>query len=233
MIKGNKSKLLQLTALSASIFALTANAGTMGPVAENNFLLFEAGGSYTHVFYKDSIRSAESITTATPFGVSMHPEDFYPDDFGGGYIELSLLKNYWLFNVRYDMYASETHRNSFAGTTIEIAPSKLSFSVDKVWGSLDTLSYGAGAGVVIGSVNKGEAIQDTVNVVNGVVIDNILGETIQGRTRIDPLVEAFAMYRISSNFNVRLNVAYQIPVNSLFSDGSLNTNLGINYALPI
>lgn len=232
----HKSKALMLTALSASLLSLSLQAGTMGPiVTPSTYLLLEAGGAYTHSFYKDSIRTAESITLATPNGVSINPSHFYPDDFGGGYIEASLLRNMWLFNVRYDMFASETKVNTSQGTSIELAPVKLSFSVDKLWGSYEALSYGIGAGAVVATVNKGESILNNTSVLatNGQVITAVLGESIQGRTRIDPLVEALAMYQISPNFNIRLNVAYQIPVNSTFTDGSLNTNLGINIAFPI
>lgn len=231
----HKSKPLMLTALSASIFSLSVSAGTMGGVeTPSTFLLLEAGGSYSHVFYKDSVVTPESFTLASPNGIAINPRDFYPKNFGGGYIEASILRNYWLFNVRYDMFANETKSNTAQGTRVQIAPAKLSFTVDRAWGSFDALSYGAGAGAVVATMNSGQAfITGAETLSTGQVIEPTQGESINGRTRIDPLVEAFAMYRISPNFNVRLNVAYQIPVHSFLTDGSINTNLGINYAFPI
>ena len=131
------------------------------------------------------------------------------------------------------MFALETKKNAVAGTRVRYAPAKLSFSVDRVWGSVNALSYGAGAGVVLQSLNEGQSFNTNLHTLpNGQYINPVQGKSIQGRNRIDPLVEAFAMYNIGNNFNVRWNVAYQIPVNSFFTNGSINTNLGINYALP-
>jgi hypothetical protein len=47
------------------------------------------------------------------------------------------------------------------------------------------------------------------------------------------LVEAVVMYKLSENFNVRANVAYQIPEQTFYTHGHVNVNLGINYALPL
>ena len=231
MIK--RSTPLLLTALSASLLSLQVSAGTMGDAAINNQLLFEAGGSYTYSIFKGNTVNADTYTVATPSGVSIHPSNFYPNNFFGGYIELSLLKDILLFNARYDMFALETKKNAVAGTRVRYAPAKLSFSVDRVWGSVNALSYGAGAGVVLQSLNEGQSFNTNLHTLpNGQYINPVQGKSIQGRNRIDPLVEAFAMYNIGNNFNVRWNVAYQIPVNSFFTNGSINTNLGINYALP-
>lgn len=238
MLKTYYSKTLLLTALAASAFA--ASAKTMPTTTfivpeSETYLLFEAGAAYSYAIYQNSVKTAESYTLLTPNGVSMDPSNFYPNNFWGGYIELSLLRRMMMYNIRYDMFSETSKSNSGAGTKVSLAPSKLSFTIDKVWGCLRTFSYGLGAGVVIAAVNDGHSERSHFYTLpeTGQYVDPYLRKSIQGRTRIDPLIEAFGMYHISDNINLRLNVAYQIPVNNQFTDGSINVNLGINYALPI
>lgn len=230
----SNSKGLILSALAGSIFSLSVSAGTMGDVATPmTWLLLEAGGSYTTTFFKDHVRTPESFTVATPYGVQIQPDAFYPDNFGGGYIGASILRNDWLFNLRYDMFARSTQTNTAYGTIIKIAPNKLTLSLDKVWGAPGTFTYGLGAGVVVATANQASAYTPIPHLTNGQLIQTVHGESIQGRTRIDPQIEALAMYPLAENVNIKLNVGYQIPVSSFFSDGSLNVNLGLNYALPL
>lgn len=233
MIRSN-SKGLMLSALAGSLFSLNVSAGTMGDIAApTTWLLLEAGGSYSHTFYRDHVRTPESFTIATPYGVQVDPSAFYPDDFGGGYIGASILRNDWLFNLRYDMFAKATVTNPDFGTIIKIAPNRLTLSLDKLWGAPGTFTYGLGAGVVVATANQASSYTPNLHLANGQIIETTHGESIQGRTRIDPLIEALAMYPLAENVNIKLNVGYQIPVSSFFSNGNLNVNLGLNYALPL
>ena len=218
-----------LLAIGASLMCANTMAMSNSAMSNSggNLLIFEGGLSYSHANYKGSFTPAESHTPITPAGFSIHPSDFYPNNFWGGYIGLSLyVPAGWLINTRYDSYGSESKTNSAAGTTISFAPARFAFTADKVGGCIDEFSYGLGAGAVFESTNKGDA---TI-VLSG---DNPLSESIAGRTRIDPMVEGFLMYRFNNNVGIKLNAAYQLAINNDASKGDLNLNLGINYALPI
>lgn len=218
----------KIGALLLALASTSTFAGTMGPVAApEHLLLIEGGFSYSHAFYNSNAVFPESRTSITPNGFVINLDDFYPNNFFGGYIGASVYSSYnWLLNARYDMYGQKTKFNAPAQTSVSIAPVKLSLTVDKVWGNFSALSYGIGGGAVVETLNDGEFIV-------AVHPTNPPSESIQGRTIIDPLVEAFAMYRFANNFGVKLNAAYQIPVNNKFGNGDLNLNLGINYAFPI
>lgn len=220
----------KISALLLALAATASNAGTMGPaVMPERLLLIEGGLSYSHAFYDGFGLFAESRTEAFPNGFATRHNDFYPNDFLGGYIGASLyMPSNWLLNTRYDMYSQETKFNALAETTISFQPVKLSFTVDKVWGNFSELSYGLGAGAVIESLNDGEFLVPVA--VDG---SHPPSESLQGRTIIDPLVEVFAMYRFTNNFGIKLNAAYQIPVNNKFGNGDVNLNLGINYAFSV
>ena len=215
-----------LTALVLSLASATAFAGVMEPPAAPQRLLFIEGGlSFSHSFYKDSIVTPESITTATPGGFIINPDHFYPNDYWGGYIGASLYSSNWLANVRLDMYSSESKINYAADTYIDIAPVKLSFTLDRVWGDINAFSYWIGAGAVVENTNDGSF---RIPASHGLV----MSETIQ-RTRIDPQIEAFAMYRMTNNLGIKFNLGYQIPLNNNMTNGDLNLNLGLNYAFPV
>lgn len=218
----------KIGALLLAIASTSSYAGTMGPIATpERLLLLEGGFSYSHSFYRDQVVFPESRSSLNPNGFLIHPSDFYPSNFYGGYIGASLyLPQNWLLNSRYDMYGSEDKHNIYAETDIDFAPSRLSFSIDKVFGDFNSLSFGAGAGAVIENTNDG-------NFVVSVHPLNPVSESLQGRTRIDPMVEAFAMYRFVNNFGIKVNAAYQIPLHNKFGSGDLNVNLGVNYAFAI
>lgn len=220
-MEAQKSKILLCVALSISALSSSVNA-----MVSDKLVFLEGGFSYSHAYYENSATFAESSTQATPTGYSINPNDFYPQNYYGGYIGLSLYSSNWLLNTRYDMYSSESKTNSAAGTKISLAPARLSLSLDRVWGQIDRFSYGIGAGVVNETLNKGEA-----NI--AVSTDNPSSESLQGRSRLDPLVEGFLMYHFSPNLGTKLNVAYQIPLNNKFGRGDLNVNLGLNYSLPL
>lgn len=214
-----------LAALVLSLASIPGFAGTMGPVAPEKLLFIEGGLSYSHAFFKDSVVTPESITAATPNGFAINPKDYYPDDYWGGYIGASLYCSNWLANVRLDMFGSESKINATAQTHIEIAPAKLSITLDRVWGDIHTFSYGIGAGAVVETINEGAF---RVPVTEAFAVS----ETLQ-RSRIDPQVEGFAMYRMANNLGIKFNIGYQFPVNHDVSNGDLNLNLGLNYAFPV
>lgn len=218
----------KIGALFLALASTASYAGTMGPaVMPEHLLLLEAGLSYSHAFYDGTGVFAESVTAFTPNGFAINHNNFFPNDFFGGYIGASLyMPSNWLLNTRFDMLGEETKYNSLAQTTISLAPVKLSFTVDKVFGNFNAFSMGLGGGAVIESLNDGKFLV-------AVAPNNPPSESIQGRTRIDPLVEAFAMYRFANNFGVKLNAAYQIPVNAKFGNGDLNLNLGFNYSFAV
>lgn len=217
----NKNK---ISALLLAMASAASNAGTMGTPAPTYMLLLEAGASYSNSFYRDNAIFPESRTSATPYGYSINLNDFYPNNFWGGYIGASIyLPSDWLLNTRYDMYQEKTQINYLAETEINIAPSRLSFSIDKLWGNINMFSYGLGAGAVIETLNEG-------NFWVSLNSNNPISESIQGRSVINPLVEAFTMYRFG-NIGIKLNAAYQIPVNNKFGNGDMNVNLGFNYAI--
>ncbi|MFC3909247.1 hypothetical protein ACFORL_09200 [Legionella dresdenensis] len=218
----------KICALAFALASTASQAGTMGPAYVPERLLFVEGGvSYSHAFYDSYAVFPESRTLITPNGYAINPKRTYPNDFFGGYIGSSIYwPSDWLMNTRYDMYGEKTRRNYTAGTAARLAPTKLSFTLDKVFGDIRTFSYGIGAGAIVETLNEG----DFLVVVSA---DNPSSESIQGRTRIDPLVEGFAMYRFDNGFGIKFNAGYQIPVNSKFGSGDLNLNLGINYAFSI
>ena len=225
-------KIVMTSALFTLLCPLSIQAGAMGDAVmgeSGKFLLIEAGVDYMHAFYKTSVKGAQSYTITNPNGQSYNPSAIMPNNFFGGYYGLSLYMKSLLLNTRYDMYAKKT-RHSFNGLiSTDMAPAKLSFTLDKTWGSIEKLIYGVGAGVVISTHNEAQLFnRDTTTQVNGQI-----GFAFPGRARLDPLVEAVAMYKLSENFNLRGNVAYQIPEQSYFTNGHLNVNLGINYALPL
>ena len=221
-------------AISAAFCPLAIQAGAMGDAVmgeTGKFLLIEAGADYYNAIYKTSVRGAESYTTTTPNGYTYNPSVVMPNNFFGGYIGLSLFTNSWLLNSRYDMYASKTKHSLNNTFKTDIAPAKLSFTLDKTWGSIQKFIYGVGAGVVVSTHNEAQLF-DYTPATTGPNAGQI-GSTYPGRTRLDPLVEAVAMYKLSQNFNMRANVAYQIPEQSFYTNGHVNVNLGINYALPL
>ena len=233
-------KLAVASALSALVCPLSAMAGTMGDAVmgeSGNFLLVEAGADYMNALYKTNVTGAQSYTTDYPTGQSYNPSAIQPNNFFGGYLGLSLYHNSLLFNSRYDMYALQS-KTSYNGTFVsKIAPAKLSFTLDKTWGSIDKFIYGVGAGVVISTQNEAQLFNYGVTPVStadrSTTVPGQIGFAYPGRGRLDPLVEVVGMYKISQNFNLRANVAYQIPEQSFFTDGHVNVNLGINYALPL
>lgn len=219
----SKSKII------VALFASTASiafAGTMGGVQSNTELLIEVGGSYSHIYFKNNVVTPESRTVTTPAGVPYNPSNYFPEDFGGGYLGLSLYRNSWLMNLRYDMFALSGKTNYTAGTFAHIAPEKMSFTLDKTWQSSMPFIYGIGAGAAIMTYNEGQIFLTTP------LGDNTLGRSFV-RTRMAPLVEAMAMYKVADNINLRFNLAYHIPVTEVHHNGTLNANLGINYAVPL
>ncbi len=225
-------KIMMTSALVTLLCPLSIQAGTMGDAVmgeSGKFLLLEAGADYMNAIYKTNVRGAQSYRTAFPNGQSYNPSNVFPNNFFGGYLGLSLYTNSLLFNTRYDMYEKKGRSSDQGLLLTDIAPAKLSFTLDKTWGSIENLIYGVGAGVVVSTHNEAQLFNyDTTTQVN-----NQIGFAFPGRTRLDPLVEAVAMYKLSQKFNLRANVAYQIPEHSFFTNGHVNVNLGINYALPL
>lgn len=218
----------KLSALVLALASTTSFAGTMGPIASPQLmLLLEAGASYSYAFYDDNAVFPESATVFAPNGFAVNLNDFYPNNFWGGYIGASVFfPQYWMANMRYDMFGTDDKVNALAQTRISLAVTKLSLTVDKVFGDINSFSYGVGGGAVIESLNDG-----SFNITPA-FFSNIPSESIQGRTIMDPLLEAFAMYRMG-NFGVKLNGAYQIPVNTHFGSGDINLNLGLNYSFNL
>ena len=218
----------KIGALLLAIASTTSYAGSMGPaITPERLLLLEGGFSYSYSFFQDSAVFPESVTPVTPNGFAINPNNFFPNSYYGGYIGASIyVPSNWLLNTRYDMYGKESKHNTFAETIMSFAPARLSFSVDKLWGDINSFSFGAGAGVVLETLNDG----DSLIAIN---VQNPLSESLQGRSRLDPLVEAFGMYRFANNFGIKVNAGYQIPVYNKFSDGDLNVNVGINYSFAI
>lgn len=216
---------IKFSAIALALVSSTSIAGTMGAVAPEKLFFIEGGVSYSHAFYKDNYTAPESYTQHDVNGVAINGKDFYPQDYFGGYFGASIYMSDWLLNTRLDMYGKKTKSNTAFGTTMHVAPTRLSFTTDRVFGDINQFSYGVGAGAVVESVNQGEAY---VALTHGQP-----SETFSGRTRIDPTVEGFAMYRFDNNLGVKFNIGYQIPVNNRLSNGDLNLNLGVNYAFVI
>lgn len=220
----NKSNIMAVILVSSSSLAFS---GTMGGVeASTTNLLIEAGGSYSHFFYKN-VASPESRSVENPNGYNYNPGDYHPNDFGGGYLGLSLYRNSWLMNMRYDMFALKGKTNSLARTFSHIAPEKLSFTLDKTWHSTMPFIYGVGGGVTMTTYNEAQIFFTSA------VSDDTFGRSFHGRTRLAPLVEVMAMYQVVENVNLRANVAYQIPVTEVYYNGALTANLGINYSVAL
>jgi hypothetical protein len=205
-----------------------AFSGTMGEiVSPATNLLIEAGGSYTHFFYKSNVASPESRSLDNPNGYNYNPGDYHPNDFGGGYLGLSLYRNSWLMNIRYDMFALKGKRNSLARTYSRIAPEKLSFTLDKTWQATMPFVYGFGGGVTMTTYNQAQIFYSSAQG------DGSVARSFHGRTRLAPLVEVLAMYQVAENVNLKANLAYQIPVTEVYYNGALTANLGINYSVPL
>ena len=223
-----RKNLLSAFILLSSTF--TATAGTMGPVSvDNNQLLIEGGFYYKHSFL-NNFTPLESITAAFPNGVTLNAADYYPNNFYGGYVGLSLYTHRWLLNSRYVMLSEESKRNDLQDTTISIAPSLLEFTVDRViWGDINHLSLGLGGGASISNVNQGSFFAGPLSEAGAET-----SQTLDGQgTRIDPVVEAFVMQRVTPNLNIKFNAEYVIPYQDSRSDGSLNLALGLNYAADL
>ena len=220
------------SAISALICPFGLNAGTMGDVnlgESGKFLLIEGGASYMNAIYLTNVKGAQSYTVDTPNGFSYNPSTVLPNNFAGGYIGLSLFMNSLLLNTRYDMYAMKGNNSLNGRLYSRMSPAKLSFTLDKTWGYAQSLIYGLGAGVVLSTNNEAQLFNyNAATQYNGQI-----GFAYPGRARLDPLVEAVAMYKLSHNFNIRGNVAYQIPEHSFYTQGHINVNLGINYAFPL
>lgn len=217
---------MKFSAIALVLASSSAFSGTMGAVvAPERLLLIEGGLSYSHIFMKSRVVTPESRVPAFPNGVVVNLQNFYPECFFGGYMGASLYMADWLINNRLDLYGQASKHNAPASTRISVAPAKFSLTLDRVFGDINSLSYGIGAGAVLRTNNEGEFIVNPGN--------NAFSETIQGRARFDPQVEAFAMYRMDNGFGVKFNAGYQIPVNDQFSNGSVNLNLGVNYAFPV
>ena len=223
---------MRASALSALVCSFGLHAGTMGDAnmgESGKFLLIEGGFSYLNAFYKTNVKGAQSYTIATPNGYSYNPSVVLPNNFSGGYMGLSLFMKSLLINTRYDMYAMKGKNSHNGKLYSRMAPSKLAFTLDKTWGSTQKLIYGLGAGVVLSTHNEAELFNhNPLTQYNGQI-----GFAYPGRARLDPLVEAVAMYNLSHNFNLRANVSYQIPEHSFYTNGHVDVNLGVNYALPL
>ncbi len=225
---------LAISAVSALLGSFAATAGTMGDASmgeSGNFLLFEGGASYFYSLFENSVTVPESYTTSTPAGIISNPSKVYPNNIAGGYIELSLFKDSLLFNTRYDMYALKGVSSSGGTVNAQAAPARLSMTVDKTWEPMQEFVWGLGAGVALFTLN--ESAVYNYNPTAAAPTYTQIGTNNIGRARLDPLVEGIVMYKLPHNFNVRANVAYQIPEHNVFTYGSINVNLGINYALPL
>jgi len=195
--------------------------------APRDQLLVEIGAAYNHAYYKSSVVAPESFTEDFPSGFAINPKNHYPNNFWGGYFGLSLYSHCWLLNGRFEIYEDKT-KNDGSYTTLSLAPVRASLTADYVFGNFDDFSYGIGAGAVIENLNKGtfwvstEADPGTEG-----------NSTLDGRTRLDPVVEVFVMKKVSEAVGIKLNVGYQIPVHNRVSDGDLVVNLGVNLGFPV
>jgi hypothetical protein len=217
---------MKLKVIAFVLTSSSAFAGAMGAISTDKFFLLEGGLAYDHVFYKDNVTFSESYTPVTPNGFAINPKKFYPNNFFGGYAGLSFYFPSWLLNARYNLYSNESKSNLNAGTLIKFKPSGLSFTADKIFGNFNQFSFGLGGGVVIQSINEGSA---RINLRS----NRPLSESLQGRSHVEPLVEAFIMHRCNNNWGIKLNAEYQISTGRTFGYGDLNINLGINYAFPV
>ncbi|MDI1352221.1 MAG: hypothetical protein PSV35_05530 [bacterium] len=223
-----QKNLLLVSALSSILASFSLNAGSMGDATVGDtgkFLLIEGGASYMNAFYKNNVVAAESVTSASPFGFSYNPSRIFGNNFVGGYMGASLMFNSLLLNARYELFATKS-KTSFNGNVItHMAPARLAFTLDKTWSANESFIYGLGAGVVSSTHNKAE--------IYNYLSTSQIGRSFPGRNRLDPVVEAVVMYKLCDNFNIRGNVAYQIPAQSFYTDGNIGVNLGINYAIPL
>jgi hypothetical protein len=232
MVNKKEEKKMKIKILAAALMAVssaTAMAGTMGPPEPTKQLIFEGGFNYLHTFYKDQVIPPESRTANYPNGFPFKPSNFYPENFYGGYIGLSMYLSGWLLNSRLNMFGNESKRNLFADTLISMAPGRLAFTVDKVFGDINNTSFGLGAGAVVATLNKGAYIEGA-NAEPGTQGSS----TLDGQgSRVDPVIEAFAMKRVSNNVALKFNAEYQINVNSSNTNGGLVLALGANYAVDV
>lgn len=228
MLKQKKTALLVGTA-SALLASFSLHAGGMGQTGK--FFLIEGGASYLHSFYKTSVIGAESVTSLQPTGRTYNPSNIYPNDFAGGYMSTSFFFNSLLLNARYELFAKKgkVFVDDDSNVFTHMAPAKFAVTLDKVWEANPSLLYGLGAGVVASTNNEAELLFNYLPVDPDIRI----GYSFPGRLRLDPVIEAVAMYKLTDKFNARLNVSYQIPAQSLYTNGNLGVNLGINYAMPV
>jgi hypothetical protein len=222
-----QKNIILVGALSSILASFSLNAGSMGDanVGATKYLLIEGGFSYMHTFYKTNVVAAESRTIANPAGFSYNPSSIFGNNFVGGYMGVSLLANTFLLNARYEMFALNSRTSDSDTVITRLAPARLAFTLDKTWSANESFIYGLGAGVVSSTHNKAE-IFDYLSTTQ-------VGRSFPGRNRLDPVVEAVAMYKICDNFNLRGNLAYQIPEQAFFNNGNLGVNVGINYAIPM
>ncbi len=219
MIKKSIFSLVALSLLSTS--SMVSAAGSAGKM-----LFVEGGLGFSHSFFRDDVVSPESHTSTRLGGSVTHPSEYYPNNYAGFYIGMSAYISEWLFNSRFDMYDHKEKSNSAAGTQITVAPVRLTFTADKVFGDINGVSQGLGAGVVLENTNKGSFR-------GGAEAGSESSHSIDGGGRIDPVVEGFVMKNLGNNLSLKLNVAYQVPAYSRNAKGDLNANLGVNYSFPI
>lgn len=220
--------MLKPNVLLLSILAsCSLNAGTMGDasMAPTKFLLIEGGASYMHTFYKNRVVAAESVTADSPYGFSYNPSRIFGNNFVGGYMGVSLLLNSYLLNTRYELFATKNKTSDGGNVVTHMAPARLAFTLDKTWAANESFLYGLGAGVVSSTHNLAE--------IYNYLSTTQIGRSFPGRNRLDPVVEVVGMYKLNDRFNIRGNVAYQIPAQSFYNNGNLGVNLGMNYAVPL
>jgi len=214
-----------INALLLGSLSTAGFAGTMGAPEPSNFFMVGGGIAYSHSFYKDNYTPAESYANPITYNV----KNIYADDFFGGYMSTSWYNAQgWMANAKYELYSKKAkffHSGQVDQVRTELRPARASISVDKVWGNIYDCTYGVGIGAVHEALNEGAYYLGT----STAPID---GSSIN-YSRIDPMVEAFVMKAISTNWNAKFNVAYQFNTRSKQSEGDLLLNLGINYVIPV